>query len=67
MTAEDQKKVHEALPYAVPDAIPAKTYAFQTKMPKSSVLLDASSFIQGFQRILSISLRNQHGAAGRSY
>jgi len=28
MTSEEQKKVHEAYPYQVPDIIPAKTYAF---------------------------------------
>ncbi|MBI5968021.1 MAG: TAXI family TRAP transporter solute-binding subunit [Deltaproteobacteria bacterium] len=31
MTPEEQKKVHAAYPYQVPDVIPAKTYAFQTE------------------------------------
>jgi TRAP transporter TAXI family solute receptor len=35
MTGEEQKKVHEALPYAVPDTIPAKTYAFQNEDAKT--------------------------------
>jgi TRAP transporter TAXI family solute receptor len=31
MTQEEMKKVHAALPYQVPDVIPAKTYGFQTE------------------------------------
>ncbi len=29
MTPEQQKRTHDVLPYAIPDAIPTKTYAFQ--------------------------------------
>jgi len=31
LTPEEQKKVHDAYPYQVPDTIPAKTYAFQNE------------------------------------
>jgi len=37
LTAEEQKKIHNAHPYRVPDTIPAKTYSFQNEAIASNV------------------------------
>jgi len=43
MIPEEQKKVHAAYPYQVPDTIPAKTYSFQTEDIRTTM---------GFQTII---------------